>query len=185
MVVTSLTFVCSCGNHEPKEDPTRKPGNETATLAIYAIWESKKDLTTYDGLYDSASRYIKLCKSSEEVHVDDPSEIRLQSGDNCYKQGENFAMIIIKRDSVAHPLFLTVLHVDSTTKNFVGVTDSNDTIATSIKTMSARNFDELKREYKKPVLRPGEIDKIKKYYSPEKKEQNQLKKDRALRRLPQ
>ena len=180
-----VTLLFACNNDKPKEVPSSDEETETTTVPVYAIWTPKKSSDIYNGLYDPMSRYIKLCKSRQEIQIQDTSEIKIENDGKCYKQGENFAMIIIKRDSVAAPLFLTVLHVDSVTKNIVGVTDDKDTIATSIKSMDVTNFDKLKREYSNPPLRQVEIDKIKKYYSPEKKVQNRLKKERALKRQTQ
>jgi hypothetical protein len=92
-------------------------------------------------------------------------------------------MVTIRRDSLA-PVFLTVLDVDSTEMKIVGLTEHNDTIVTSVKDLSGTAFKQLNREFRNTRFKQGEVEKIKRYYSPEKKIENQKKKQRVLRAQP-
>lgn len=155
-------------------------GTERTTIPVYAVWISKKnDNRSYDGMYDSATHYMKLCESKQKIHIDNPSEVALSPDNKCFNQ-VLYDMITISKDSGA-PLFLNVLHVDSAQRRIVGVTDNNDTIETSVGNMSNASFEKLKREYQVTPFSKSEENKIKQYYSPGMKKQNEAKKEQIMK----
>jgi len=156
--------------------------SEKTALPVYAIWVSKKrDNRSYDGLYDSASGYIRLCESKQVYHVDDPKEISINADNKCFSQGLHAEMVTIKRDS-GMPLFLTVLDVDSSHGYLVGLTDKNDTIMTSVANMNHEAFEKLKKEYTVSPLKDADKDKIRELYLPEARIRNFEKKERIMKR---
>jgi hypothetical protein len=168
----------------PKE--TAGSGSDTTSeitdTPVYAIWISKKDNNKmYDGLYDSASGYLRLCESKQLLHINDPSEIAIDASKSCYSQGMALRMMIIKKGDSGKPVFLTVLHVDSAGRNLVALTDNNDTIMTSAKTMDNAAFEKLKSAYRVTPFTQNETDKITQYYSPAMKIQNQQKKAQVMK----
>ena len=152
---------------------------ETTVIPVYAVWSPKTQNLIYDGLFDSASRFIRLCQTKEKLQIDDLSELTIRDDDDCYTQ-KSSPMIIISKDSSA-PLFLTVLHVDSINKNVVGVTDNNDTIVTSIETMNPRSLQILKTKYQKASLKEEEVKKVETFYLPERAVENQEMKRRVMK----
>jgi len=196
VVVTVASLLCSCGGgktggtnpdrNTPSIDSTGRASDSTekTVIPVYAIWKPSNTSSPYDGLYDSVSHYLRLCQNKQKIHINDPSQVTIKIEDKCYKQGAAYAMIIIKKDSLAEPVFLTVLHVDSINKNVVAVTDNNDTLATSVKNLNVREFNELNKDYRETHPKQKEADVIKKYYSPERKSENQRKKERALKMQP-
>jgi hypothetical protein len=190
LMFTVSVFFCNCGEDKnPGEragsnDTTAKtPGDTTekTVIPVYAIWQ-RKDAGPYDGLYDSSSGYIRICETNEELHVDDPSQLTIRSEEKCYKQGKAYAMMVFKRDSLP-PLFVTVLHVDSVNKQVVVATDAHDTIATSVN-MNEAAFHELNKQYQQAHPKQEEVRKIRRYYSEDKKIENEEKKKRLLRVQP-
>lgn len=174
-------------SNTPTTGGTSDPGSltEETVIPVYAVWQPDITKSPYDGLYDSTSHYLRLCQNKEKIHIDDPSKLTIKTDERCYKQGAAFAMIILKKDSLAAPVFLTVLHVDTVAKKIVAVTDNNDTLATSITNMNAKQFDALKKDYRSSTpVKQRDVEKIKKYYAPERKTENQIKKERALKIQP-
>jgi hypothetical protein len=189
VAITVNCLLCSCGggtnpdvNNQPIDSTGRtSDSTEKTVIPVYAIWQPNITSSPYDGLYDSVSHYLRLCQNKQKIHIDDPSQVTIKSEDKCYKQGAAYAMIIIKKDSLAEPVFLTVLHVDSINKNVVAVTDNNDTLATSVKNLNIREFNELNKDYRETRPQQREVEVLKKYYAPERKEENQKKKERAMK----
>jgi hypothetical protein len=152
--------------------------SEKATIPVYALWINMNK--TYDGMYDSTSGYFRLCETKEVFHISDRSQIAINANNTCFSQGTFLRMVVIKK-SVHAPLFLTVLDVDSSNKSVVGVTDSHDTIATSVNTLNHNSFETLKNAYRTTPFQPDEVNKIKQFYKPEMKMQNVEKKERLMR----
>jgi hypothetical protein len=157
-------------------------GTEITDTPVYAVWVARKDDNKmYDGMYDSASGYLRLCDSKQMIHVDDPGNVLVNASKSCYSQGNTLKMITIKKGISGKPLFLTVLHVDPVGRNLVALTDNNDTIVTSAATMNPAAFDQLKKQYQVTPFSAGEVDKIKHYYSPEMQVQNAQKKAQVMK----
>jgi hypothetical protein len=159
--------------------PPEDGGTEKNAIPVYAIWIPQKN-TRYDGLYDSTSGYIRLCENKEVHHIDHPNQIIINPDNKCFSETLYLETITINNNSGA-PLFLTVLHVDSTGRKLVGLTATNDTITTSVSTMNHEAFEKLKAEYRTTPFQPAQINEIKKYYSPEMRVRNIEKKEKVMK----
>jgi len=157
-------------------------GTEITDTPVYAVWVAKQDNNKmYDGMYDSVSGYLRLCDSKQLIHVNDPGDIMVNNAKSCYSQGNTLKMVTVKKGISGKPLFLTVLHVDAVGQNIVALTDNNDTIVTSARTMSPVAFEKLKKQYEITPFSPVELDKIKHYYSPEMQVHNTQKKEQVMK----